>query len=219
MPDAGAPPEVWVARHGVTAWNAEGRIQGHTDVTLSEAGRRQAEALAERLRARPPARIVSSDLRRALETAEVVGARLGLLVETDRDFREQDLGRWQGLTGEEARARDPDLYAARFLARDPSARPPGGETRAELADRAWRAFHRHAAAGTPGPVLLVTHGGVLAALLYRVLAIPLSAPRGFHLPNAALTTFVSDGARWRVGTMNDASHVPREAGAAPFPFE
>jgi probable phosphoglycerate mutase len=220
MPDVPAPasPEVWLARHGVTAWNAEGRIQGHTDVPLSDEGRRQAEALARRLAASPPARIVSSDLRRALETAEIVGRALGVAVEADAALREQDLGRWQGLTGEEARARDPELWAARFLARDPAARPPGGETRAELADRVWRAFLRHAAPGAAGPLLLVTHGGVVASLVYRVLAIPLSAPRGFSLPNAALTTLAAPGGRWRIAAMNDASHLPRETGAT-FPFE
>jgi probable phosphoglycerate mutase len=162
---------------------------------------------------------VSSDLRRALDTATAVGTRLGIAVDTDPDLREQDLGAWQGLTGDEARARDPELYAVRFLARDPTARPPGGETREEMQARAARSLDRHAAPGGSGPVLVVTHGGVVAALVYRALGLPLSAPRRFLLPNAALTTLVwrSDG--WRVATLNDVGHDPPTSREPTFPFD
>src|SRR5262245_16808019 len=124
-------PLVLVARHGETEWNRERRIQGHEDVALSETGRAQARALAERLKRAPCARVVSSDLVRAKETAEAVAAALGLRVETDPRLREQHLGEWQGLTFPEVRLRHPDL-ARRFAERDPDVRPPGGQTRREL---------------------------------------------------------------------------------------
>src|SRR5262245_31231363 len=93
-------PVVHLARHGETEWNASGRIQGHADVGLSERGRAQARALAERFRRSPPARIVSSDLSRAMETATIVSAACGVPVETEPAFREQHLGEWQGITFE-----------------------------------------------------------------------------------------------------------------------
>jgi broad specificity phosphatase PhoE len=216
---SGPAPDVLLVRHGETAWNLEGRIQGHTDVPLSPRGIEQTRRLAERLAASPPARIVSSDLGRALETARAVARRVGREVETDAMLREQHLGAWQGLTGEEARARDPGLYAARFLARDPHARPPGGETRAEMQERVWRALLRHAGPGSSGPLLLVTHGGVVSALVYRVLGLPLEAPRRFLLPNTAITTLLWRQGGWRLGTLCDVSHAPVESGEPTFPFD
>jgi probable phosphoglycerate mutase len=88
-------------RHGQTAWNAEGRVQGQTDIELSDVGRSQAEAAAPRLAALHPDLIVSSDLRRASDTAGALAAITGLPVEYDARLRERHHGLWEGLTGEE----------------------------------------------------------------------------------------------------------------------
>jgi 2,3-bisphosphoglycerate-dependent phosphoglycerate mutase len=90
-----------LVRHGETDWNAEGRLQGHTDRPLSDFGRRQARQLAEVLKGEELEAIYSSDLARARETAEIVGERLGLPVELDPDPREKDWGTWEGLTSVE----------------------------------------------------------------------------------------------------------------------
>jgi broad specificity phosphatase PhoE len=210
-------PVVWLVRHGETAWNAEGRMQGHTDVPLTERGRAQAHALAERLRSEPPARIVSSDLSRALETASFVGAACGVVPSADRRLREQDLGAWSGRTFPQVEAVDPDL-ARRFRAYDPEARPPGGETRAELASRVWAAFEAHAHAGSTGPLLIVAHGGPIQAVIYRVLGLPLTTVRRFRLPNVGLTTLLCRGGHWYVQTLNDTTHLASTSGDR-FPFE
>src|SRR5919206_4482332 len=90
-----------LVRHGETDWNAEGRLQGHTDRPLNDVGRRQARELAERLAGEGADAIYASDLARAKETAEIVGARLGLPVVIDADLREKNWGTWEGLTGDE----------------------------------------------------------------------------------------------------------------------
>ena len=90
-----------LVRHGESDWNAEGRLQGHTDRPLSDFGRRQARQLAEALEGEELEAIYSSDLARARETAEIVGERLGLPVELDPDLREKDWGTWEGLTSVE----------------------------------------------------------------------------------------------------------------------
>ena len=90
-----------LVRHGETDWNADGRLQGHTDRPLSDHGRRQAQQLAEQLEGEQIEAIYSSDLARARETAEIVGGRLGLPVELDPDLREKDWGTWEGLTAVE----------------------------------------------------------------------------------------------------------------------
>jgi broad specificity phosphatase PhoE len=217
-----APPVVLLARHGETEWNRVGRMQGQTDVPLSAKGLDQARRLAARIASLPPAerpaRIVSSDLKRALETAEAVGVRIGVPVVADPRFREDHMGSWQGLTRAEAIARDPD--AVRHLVhRKPDARPPGpgGETRAELSSRSWKAFLDAAAPGTPGPLLIVAHGGVIMSILYRVLGLAIDAPRRFQLPNVGLSTLVCKDSTWFVRCLNDTSHVPA-SDVDSFPF-
>src|SRR4029078_6301282 len=110
MENAVGEPEIhgWLAysvmatlllvRHGETDWNAPGRLQGHTDRPLNDYGRRQARELADRLGDDGIAAIYASDLSRAKETAEIVGARLGLPVVIDADLRERNWGSWEGLT-------------------------------------------------------------------------------------------------------------------------
>ncbi len=206
-----------LVRHGETVWNRLLRMQGHRDVPLSPQGIEETKALAGRLAARErPVRIVSSDLVRARATAVAVAAALGLDVALDPRLREQALGTWEGLTFAQVRERDPE-GAARFEAFDPDARPPEGETRRELAARVAEALDAHAAPGTTGPVLLVSHGGALQTALYRVLGLPLDAPRRFLLPNASVTVLVPRGPHWYVRTMADASHLPHATGDN-FPF-
>jgi 2,3-bisphosphoglycerate-dependent phosphoglycerate mutase len=210
-------PVVLLARHGETEWNRDARIQGSRDVPLSGVGHAQAAALAERLRRSPCARIVSSDLLRARATADAVAAALGLPVVLDAHLREQNLGAWEGGTFADAALRDPDL-ARRFRERDPDARPPGGETRRELQSRVVAALESHAAPGTSGPVLLVTHGGPLQTLVYHLLGLPLTAPRRFLVPNAGLTTLSFRNGSWFISSLCDVSHLPSSPGES-FPFE
>jgi 2,3-bisphosphoglycerate-dependent phosphoglycerate mutase len=132
-----------LVRHGETDWNADGRLQGHTDRPLSEFGRRQARRLAEELADEEIAAIYSSDLARARETAEIVGERLGLPVALDPELREKDWGTWEGLTAVE---RD----RVEFV----------GESTEAHAERMLRALRRISGRHPDGGrVLVVTHGG------------------------------------------------------------
>jgi broad specificity phosphatase PhoE len=132
-----------LVRHGETDWNAEGRLQGHTDRPLSDYGRRQAQQLAGELEDEELEAIYSSDLARARETAEIVGERLGLPVVLDPDLREKDWGTWEGLNAVE---RD----RVEFV----------GETTEAHQERMLRALRRIAERHPgDGGVLVVTHGG------------------------------------------------------------
>jgi broad specificity phosphatase PhoE len=132
-----------LARHGETDWNADGRLQGHTDRPLSDHGRRQARKLAEELSDEEIEAIYSSDLARARETAEIVGERLGLPIELDADLREKDWGNWEGLTAVE---RDRVEFA--------------GESTAAHQERMLRALERISERHPDDAcVLVVTHGG------------------------------------------------------------
>jgi glucosyl-3-phosphoglycerate phosphatase len=146
---------VW--RHGQTVWNAEGRIQGQLDTELSETGVGQAAAAARRLALLRPDAIVSSDLRRAADTAAALAAVTGLTVRYDPRLRERHFGAWQGLTGAEAAARHPEEYA-RWQAGQP-VDGCGVESRDELAKRAAVALQEAADLAPGGTVVAVMHGG------------------------------------------------------------
>jgi 2,3-bisphosphoglycerate-dependent phosphoglycerate mutase len=146
-----------LVRHGETDWNADGRLQGHTDRPLSDFGRRQARRLAEELEGEELQAIYSSDLARARETAEIVGERLGLPVELDPDLREKDWGNWEGLTAVE---RD----RVEFV----------GESTGAHQERTLRAL-RLIAERHPGDgrVLVVTHGGSMRRVQAAALGLAL----------------------------------------------
>jgi broad specificity phosphatase PhoE len=155
--------EIWLIRHAESAWNALGRWQGWADPGRSERGRAQAEALARELAAAGIEALAASDLRRARETAALLGGAWGLVPTHDPRLRERDLGSWSGLTTPQIAGRWPADFA-RVRARDPDFRPGGGESIRMVAARA-RAFLCELAA-RPGPArtAVVTHGGVIRAL-------------------------------------------------------
>ena len=160
---------VYLARHGETSWNREGRWQGHTDIELNEEGRAQARTLGERLRGRDIGLIHTSDLARARETAETVAAVLGVAdVVVDRALRERSFGIFEGLTRRECELHHPQHWA-NYRA-DPSRVPPGAESQHALAERMHHAVTRAVAArhaADDAPVLVVSHGGSIRALLAR----------------------------------------------------
>ena len=164
-------------RHGQTEYNAGSRMQGQLDTDLSDLGRDQAVAAAEVLAKRQPLRIVSSDLRRALDTAVSLGERSGMPVGVDTRLRETHLGDWQGMTHLEVDAAAP---GARLAWRE-NARwaPHGGESRVDVAARSLPLVEELIAEQTDWgvdepdrPVVLVAHGGLIAALTAALLGLP-----------------------------------------------
>lgn len=145
-----------IARHGETEWNREERYQGHADPPLNETGRAQAEELATKLEGEPIDAVYSSDLSRAAETAEIVGARLGLPVEHEPGLREIDVGSWQGLTKAQI-----------------DGRPWDGETYEHHSKRVLTALRGIEAGHPQGRVLVVSHGGSLRRVQQAVLGEPL----------------------------------------------
>lgn len=144
------------ARHGETDWNASGRLQGHTDRPLNDYGRRQAAELAAQLQADGVAAIYASDLSRAKETAEILGARLGLPVVLDPDLRERNWGSWEGLTPGE---RDAVAFE--------------GEAPEEHRDRMLQAVRRIAERHPGERVVVVTHGGSMRRIQAAVMGVAL----------------------------------------------
>lgn len=161
-------------RHGETFYNATRRMQGHMDTELSEVGLAQAEAAAEHLQDAGISTILASDLTRAQVTAEAVSRRIGVPVGVDKRLRETNLGQWQGMNHEEVDAQYP---GARALWRhDAKWAPPGGESRVQVAARARAVIDELMISldnWDDSTVLIVAHGGTIAALTSTLLGLEL----------------------------------------------
>ncbi len=149
-----------LVRHGETDWNRERRWQGHADPPLNESGRAQARSLADSLATRGLETVWSSDLARARETAEIVGARLGLAVSLDPRLREVDVGEWSGLTSAEIERLYPDGLRRR---REGGTGWESGEPYEAMGARVVEALRAIARAHAGGRVLVVTHGGPISS--------------------------------------------------------
>jgi probable phosphoglycerate mutase len=152
-------------RHATTVWNEEKRIQGHWDSELTPAGAADAARWAESLAAKGFSRLLVSDLSRARTTAGILNARLKLPMTLEKDLREQKFGEWTGRPMASLAGHGLEEQVARGW----EFRPPGGESRLEVFGRAERVL-REAARHWPGKtILVVTHEGVVKALVYRLL--------------------------------------------------
>jgi broad specificity phosphatase PhoE len=164
---------IHLVRHGETDWNRDLRWQGHADPPINEWGRDQARALGDELAGTPFAAVYSSDLRRAVETAEIVAARLDLPVAVEAALREIDVGSWEGLTLAEIEARSPE--AVRRWDDGGEHGWEGGESHEQMAARVRAAIQRIAAQHRGEQVLVVSHGGPIRAL--KALAAGVEYPR------------------------------------------
>jgi broad specificity phosphatase PhoE len=147
-------------RHGQSEWNAAGRWQGIADPPLTAHGAEQARAAARWLARTGLTGVVTSDLRRAVQTGAVIASELGLpVLGVEPGLRERDVGQWSGLTTDEVMARYPGQLEAWRAGR--LERTPGGESSVELTARVMEAVERLVERPDDEVVLVVTHGGVI----------------------------------------------------------
>jgi probable phosphoglycerate mutase len=168
-------PELYLVRHGETAWSLSGQHTGITDLPLTERGRRVARALAPRLAEVAFQLVLSSPLLRARETCELAG--LGERALVDPDLMEWNYGAYEGLTPDQIRAHDPDW----MIFRDGC---PGGESPAEVGARVDRVIARVRAVA--GDVALFAHGHVFRVLVARWVGLPVEGGQHFLLGTATL---------------------------------
>lgn len=193
-------------RHGETEWNRTGRYQGFAHTSLNERGHWQAERVARRLAGWNIDAVYSSDLPRAVETAEPIGSQLGLPVRTMAALREIDVGEWEGLTVPEIQVQHAHNWET-YLTDPIHTRRKKGESFAELTDRVTDVFHQWEVAHVSDTVLAVTHGGPIQSLVCTVIGLPLHFRRRMKIDNASITTLVSQNGRWYLETLNDTAHL------------
>jgi len=198
---------VFLLRHGHVDTGGQKRYIGRTDLPLSPLGQDQAERLAEDLASSGADRIVSSDLRRAHETARIIASALDLNVHIEPSLREIDLGAWDGRTIEAVRREDPEAYRRRGedLA---GFQPPGGESFGDLSRRVAPAMKKLAAHGDE-PLIVVAHAGVNRVLLCRLLSIPLQKLFSFGQDCAAINIIDYGGPEPVVRAVNRLPEVQR----------
>ena len=201
-------------RQGQSVGNAEGRLQGHLDIPLSERGRQESERLAERLSRLSIDALYASPLSRARQTAELVAARTGLELIERPALMERDVGALAGLTREEIVARFPEYEQIRTTGEPPVA--IAGYELDETFGRRVRLGLEEIIGGHAGQtVVALTHGGVIASFCRETLELPHTRPGPFALSNTGVSIFDvrdgDDGPSWRprvhLITLNDTCHL------------
>jgi broad specificity phosphatase PhoE len=201
---------VLLIRHGQSEGNAERRFGGHTATPLSPRGRKQAQAMAHALKDDELTAIYSSDLVRAVETAQPLAKLTGLPIQPTTAFRERSVGVMEGLTFEDAAQQHPEQYAA-LLRRDFEHVLTGGESYRQLLDRAWQKLDEIIAQNQGGRIAVFSHTGpicILALHLMGALDAPELKPVWITSANCAITRFeLRDDGFVRVLNLNDTRHL------------
>ena len=166
---------VFLIRHGVTAWHAEGRVLGQRDIPLSQPGIAQAEEAAAALRGVKMSEVLSSPLQRAIQTAEIIGQETGIEIARDPRLIDFQLGKWTGMTYADV-AKNEEYQ--RFVQQPESERIPGGESLEDIRRRAVAAVDQALRDNATGDALaIVTHAGIIRVLITHYMG---SRPANYH---------------------------------------
>jgi broad specificity phosphatase PhoE/ribonuclease HI len=205
LPPSATPTRFVLVRHGTTKHSHDKRFSGRNDLPLDMSGAGQAALLAQR-RFGDVSAVVSSPLRRTVQTAQAIATQLGLTVETVDDLAETDFGAWEGLTFAEAKAAYPAELDA-WLA-SPDVAPPGGESFAAVGRRVRRGREQVIAAHPEQTVVVVTHVTPIKSLIRFALDAPPTAMFRLHLDTASVSIvdYFADG-NSSVRLVNDTSHL------------
>lgn len=195
-----------LVRHGLTDWNRQLRYQGWAPVPLSADGRTQARLVAQRLHREPIARVYSSDLARAMETAREVADACALAVTAFAGLRELDFGCWEGMTYAEIRGREPELVQA-WAADCVHTAAPEGESLAQMSERVIDALAEIEAQVGDATAVAITHGGPIQALLCERLGLPLARHWQFQVNPGSITILEFHPAGAILCRLNDTSHL------------
>lgn len=201
-----------LVRHGVTEWVREGRFQGHRDPPLDADGREQAALVAARLAADDalrPARVVTSTLSRARETAQAIATSSGATLREDDRLMEIGQGEWEGRTHDELAATDGERYAA--WRRHSAHQPPGAEPMDAVRTRVMAAIS-DLLGGHLWPACIVSHGGALRLLAEGLLGLEPARAWALDVDNASVSALVEihggdESATWRIECWNDSLHL------------
>jgi len=193
-----------LVRHGETLWNRERKVQGLSDIELNELGVKQAHRLALALRDEKIDAIYTSPLKRARETARIIGQFHRSPVHVEDGLVEMNQGDFEGLQYHELMDRHRD-FLQQWITDPALVRIPNGESLAELQERAWRVMESVLCA--PGDVLVVSHNFTIAAILCRLQNISLSKFRSACVATASRTIVDCRNGAFHLELLNDVGHL------------
>lgn len=189
-----------IVRHGETAWNAEGRVQGHEDIHLNDRGRAQVRAAAEALAPLKVAAVYASDLQRAAETGRILAAPHSLPVTVTPLLRERNWGTWEGRTM--AQIEETDAAMAGRWRNHEWVNPEMAEEYEALQERVVGEVRRIAEAHGDETVLIATHGGAVKVFAAWVLGAPLASHSAMRISNAGVTTILHRAGHYVLDSYN-----------------
>lgn len=201
--------ELIIVRHGQSEGNRDRMFTGHGPSPLTARGREEARAVARRIAEKPVDALFSSDLPRAVQTAEPIAELTGVPIIQDLSLREKHFGDLTGMRFADLEAQHPDVWRG-LLARDPRFQPPGGESHHECRARMSGFLARLFASRSSGRVVLVSHGVAINHLLYSLMSTPPDAPPAmvFQIDNCSIqhAERQPDGLV-RIKCINDCAHL------------
>jgi probable phosphoglycerate mutase len=198
--------ELILIRHGETDWNAGRRIQGQLDVPLNQTGFAQARAVGERYQSEKLDVLVSSDLRRAMQTMQPIATASGLPVLPDARLRERHLGVLQGVSYEDAKREMPQVLGV-FESRKVDEPIDGGESLREFSQRVISVLTEIVETYPNKRIVAVTHGGVVDIACRHAKGTRLDTPRDFPIHNTSVSTFRVDSSGFHLIDQADLSHL------------
>ncbi|HZK17852.1 MAG TPA: alpha-ribazole phosphatase [Clostridia bacterium] len=198
---------MFLVRHGETQWNVDFRFQGQSDIELTDKGEMQALKLGQTLADEKISAIYSSDLSRAVKTAEIIAEHHELNIKKIPELREINFGIWEGLTYDEINTSYSDLYK-KWRGNTIEVKIPKGESLAEVAERSVGAIHRLVGQHNDESIIVVAHGGVIRCIVSDVLRMDLNHFWRLRLDNTSVSVvdFLDNG-REIVTQLNNCTHL------------
>lgn len=196
---------ITLVRHGETEWNVLRRLQGRQNSELTPYGLEQAELTAEALKNRNFDILYTSDLKRALVTAEIINRYHNLEVKVDSTLSERNFGVMEGLTREVLQDKFPEVYSG-YMARKEDYQIPGGESLIEYTEKVRQSLQNIIRKYKGKRILIITHGGVLDCIMRIIFNYPMSAPRSFSIYNASINRISVKDDEWFLEVWGDISH-------------
>lgn len=198
--------KIILVRHGLTLWNGERKIQGHSNIELAPEGIAQAELLAKNFPLENISAIYSSDLSRAKVTAEILAKKFNLPVQLEKNLREAHWGDWEGKKLSEIEKSDPVNYE-RFFHNPEELQIKNAETFAQLQERAFSTFKKIIAAHPDENIIIVAHGAINRTILCSILEIPLKKMWAVSQFNTAVNVIRFDDGYFTVELINGTAHL------------
>ncbi len=195
-----------LVRHGETDWNRFGKCQGISDVPLNSTGRKQARELGYSLRNENIHAIFSSDLQRAINTAECISKYHDVEVQKDERFREMDQGDFEGLDFKYIRENYSDVLK-KWREEPETVRIPGGESLTEVQSRAWLAFNNLMSKYNKKNIIVVAHNLTIVTLLCKISGKSLKSFMEFNIDATSKTVINCGSEGFRIELLSDTSHI------------